>query len=202
MRFILDRNFYIPKDATPITRDGINGIVYTYKDRADRFSAIAFRGKAQKPEWHYIYRNEESRQQAINHFFNCLASSAKFNQELRQEREEGAKAFGQTIKAGDYFSTSWGYDQTNIDFLIVVSVSPTKKSVLCRMAEQTNHGNSGGGCDHVGPGPAFGEAFRMKVSDDCLIGSYPFCPGSKRHDYFRKTDPFSSHYQTALGWGH
>ncbi|MBE3139569.1 MAG: hypothetical protein IMZ53_03195, partial [Thermoplasmata archaeon] len=35
------------------------------------------------------------------------------------------------LKPGDFFYESWGYDQTNIDFLQIIEVSPTKKTVLC-----------------------------------------------------------------------
>ena len=38
-----------------------------------------------------------------------------------------------TLQKGDIFYDSWGYDQTNIDFAQVVSLSPSGKTVLCRM---------------------------------------------------------------------
>jgi len=47
------------------------------------------------------------------------------------------------IKAGDYFYTSWGYDQTNIDYLVVVEVSPTGKTASCRMVRPINLGCQG-----------------------------------------------------------
>jgi len=34
------------------------------------------------------------------------------------------------VKVGDYFYTSWGYDQTNVDFYKVVRVTATKAELL------------------------------------------------------------------------
>jgi hypothetical protein len=36
------------------------------------------------------------------------------------------------VKVGDIFYTSWGYDQTNVDFYEVLSVTPSGKSVKVR----------------------------------------------------------------------
>jgi len=33
-----------------------------------------------------------------------------------------------TVKVGDVFYTSWGYDQTNVDFYVVLSVTPSGKT--------------------------------------------------------------------------
>lgn len=40
------------------------------------------------------------------------------------------------LKAGDIFCWSWGYDQTNIDFFEVISVSASGKTVKVRELEQ------------------------------------------------------------------
>jgi hypothetical protein len=84
------------------------------------------------------------------------------------------------LKPGDFFYESWGYDQTNIDFLQIIEVSPTKKTVLCRMVGK-NRVSTGLTSDDVSPdnshlGPTL---FRLRVSYFCdgatLRGSYPFC---------------------------
>jgi hypothetical protein len=83
------------------------------------------------------------------------------------------------LKPGDLFYESWGYDQTNIDFLKIVEISPTKKTVLCRMVSK-NRVSTGLTSDDVSPnidyeGPTL---FRLRVSYFCdgatLRGSYPF----------------------------
>jgi hypothetical protein len=114
-----------------------------------------------------------------------------------------------SVKPGDYFCCSWGYDQTNIDYLVVVSVSPTGKTVSCRRARKLVLGE-----DHVHecttPTVAYGNEFRMCVretscGETILKGSYPYiddCPESKRSDVFLACKFGEGHYETKVGFGH
>ena len=54
------------------------------------------------------------------------------------------------IKAGDIFYSSWGYDQTNVDYYQVIGVTPSGKSVRIRRIGQEiiEHGR---GVDRVAP---------------------------------------------------
>lgn len=106
-----------------------------------------------------------------------------------------------TIQPGDRFYTSWGYDQTNIDFLIVVSVSATGKTAKCRMAAPIDLGSEGT-ADALTPGQGVGEVFTMRIQGDRLRGSYPYCKGDKRLDTFYKTQVGNTHYQTNSMFGH
>jgi len=99
---------------------------------------------------------------------------------------EGKTAQQLPLEPGMFFYSSWGYDQTNIDFLEVVEVSPTKKTVLCRMVGK-DRVSTGMTSDNVSPdnsyrGPTL---FRLRVSafqsSITLRGSYPFC----EHYYLR-----------------
>lgn len=57
------------------------------------------------------------------------------------------------IKVGDIFYSSWGYDQTNIDYYKVVSISPTKKTVkIIRICSKTLE-NTGFMSERVVPNP-------------------------------------------------
>lgn len=77
------------------------------------------------------------------------------------------------IRVGDVFYDSWGYDQTNIDFVEVVAVSPSGKSVLCQMV-----GKRDAEGDHVVPSEKYGVKFRLLVRGNGLVGSYPFVQGT------------------------
>jgi len=105
------------------------------------------------------------------------------------------------LKPSMVFYESWGYDQTNIDFLEVVEVSPTKKSVMCRMIGKKRIDEYS-----VAPDPNFKESalFRLLVGaygqEIRLRGSYPFCNGGKREGSFSLyTKPV---YETPEGMGH
>lgn len=112
------------------------------------------------------------------------------------------------IRIGDYFYTSWGYDQTNIDYCIVISVSPTGKTALCRMVSPIHVGTQGYE-DALMPGTADGAAFRMGIVQHCdrvcLRGSYPYIwnrPSEKRLDTFLPTSLSETHGQTQSQFGH
>ncbi len=201
MRHTLTRDFYIVKGSTPVTREGINTIVYTYDSAMERPCAMAFAGKAQKPAWHFIFKSNESREQYIDRYFESLEKWAKHREDAKVRNQQGAEVFSSTIRQGDYFYTSWGYDQTNIDYLVVVSVSPSRKTVLCRMADAINLGPCGQQ-DELLPGTAYGEPFRLHVRDGCLVGQYPFCNGSTRDGYFSRTQFGQTHMETNLMFGH
>ena len=103
------------------------------------------------------------------------------------------------VSVGDVFYASWGYDQTNIDFVRVEKVSPTGKTV---MAMSQKVARSTRGADYVAPDKPHGQSFQLKVrSSDSLVGSYPFARGSTRFGYFHKWEK-KPIYQTAMGWGH
>ena len=81
------------------------------------------------------------------------------------------------VKAGDIFYDQWGYDQTNIDFIVILAVSPTGKTVRARKLGQKNVGDAGFMSERVIPSVPIGESFRLKVDvfrgEPNLRGSYP-----------------------------
>ena len=111
----------------------------------------------------------------------------------------------QTVKPLDYFYASWGYDQTNIDYLMVQSVSPTGKTTICRMVKPLNLG-AAGTADALTPSSCYGEPFRMHIryydNSVSLVGSYPYCQGDKKQGYFHPCRLGDIHYQTNPLFGH
>ena len=114
------------------------------------------------------------------------------------------------IKKGDIFVTSWGYDQTNYDYIIVIDVSPTGKTAVCRMTGYKDRGASSQ-CNIQEPTASpYGDIFRMRIQQDyhgneCLKGSYPFCAsgtGSTRLDRFSKVTQGQQFAETDAMFGH
>jgi hypothetical protein len=82
-----------------------------------------YRGESGKAKSYYYYVSLESRQDAIDGF-----KKSADNQEVRKaERKAARKNLVNPFDVGDILYSSWGYDQTNIDFYEVVKV--TNKSV-------------------------------------------------------------------------
>ena len=89
------------------------------------------------------------------------------------------------LKKGMKLNTSWGYSMTINDYCQIVEVSPTGKTVKCRMvSKEMNHAvYSGDGSGKAKAGNiVYGPYFRLRVkesdwNDDgwSFTGSYPFC---------------------------
>ena len=125
---------------------------------------------------------------------------------------------GNGIKAGDVFVTSWGYDQTNYDYIVVKSVSPTGKTAICQCASYDTVGTTFQDNIQRPTSKGYGDEFRMCVrvygNGHCtpeqpsrvyLVGSYPFCNGSRehmRHGSFSRWDGQRNFYETDPMFGH
>lgn len=112
------------------------------------------------------------------------------------------------VKPGDYFYTSWGYDQTNYDYLVVEKVSPSGKTAVCRMANPIFL-DEGRHQDTITPGDAYGPPFRMRIKayreGVFLRGSYPYVPSypdDRRLGTFSRCRLGDTHYQTSPYAGH
>ncbi|MBB4188417.1 hypothetical protein GGE07_005096 [Sinorhizobium terangae] len=70
MRFApLTRDFYIPKGFVKVTDKASDAIVCVCTSAKDRPAAMAFHGKAQKPDWHHTFAGEAARDLKIHEHF-------------------------------------------------------------------------------------------------------------------------------------
>lgn len=77
-----------------------------------------------KKEWKaqiafYNFRNEEERSEYVSNFKKRVYEKELYKQERAQARKNAVNPY----KVGDILYSSWGYDQTNIDFYQVVAVN-------------------------------------------------------------------------------
>lgn len=119
----------IPEGSTPITRSDVpNAIAYTFCNSiSGQLLAKGFIGKAGKPAFYYSYSSEQKRAEALTRFFD---NQKRINDTKAQQRQKRTE-YCHSIKVGDIFDNSWGYDQTNVDFYQVVAV-PSPKTVVIR----------------------------------------------------------------------
>lgn len=118
----LSREFYMPKSdsLTQVNSEGTDAAVFTYSDYNKLF-AIGFHGKASKPDFHNSFRSEEQRSQHIARYIEGRKLTADYRAKCKAERSTD-----HTLKVGDILVSSWGYDQTNIDFYQVIRVVSSK----------------------------------------------------------------------------
>ncbi len=108
---------YIPKNARCILEHTNGSALYVY-EIAGKFLAIAFWGTSAKPMFHYSYRTEDQRNHQIQEFKASVEHSVEYRAKAKAERTTW-----HTFKIGDVVNTSWGYDQTNVDFYVVTRIS-------------------------------------------------------------------------------
>ena len=111
----LQREFYICKGATKVSPKNLPVEFYIYS-KGDTLCAQCFVGRAQKPTWHYRFKSEEQRTRRIKEQIEAV----KAKEAAKAERK--AKRGNHNLKVGDILVSSWGYEQTNIDFYVVTKL--------------------------------------------------------------------------------
>ena len=99
--------------------EGTNVVAYKYFSDGTVYG-VAFSGRARKPIFHYRYGKNENR---LDDAVEKLAESSRASLESKKKRREERKQFKHDYQIGDILYSSWGYDQTNIDFYEVVGLT-------------------------------------------------------------------------------
>ncbi len=186
----MPREFYMPKSDTLQTVDcaGTDAAVYTY-ETAGRCYAIAFHGKASKPDWHHRFRSIEERAKHIAAYLEGRKAHAAAMVARKVERQQP-----HNYKVGDILSSSWGYDQTNVDFYEVIET--TARTIVVRQVAQECVGGEGGPSESVVavPGKYIGEPVTKVVNNG----------GVKMESWGRYASKWNGQprHQTGHGWGH
>lgn len=108
---------YIPKNSIAIEEPGV-GAVYVYPATGYAgkiyYGARAFRPKARKPDWAYLFKSDAELDRKIADWFESQRQHKKRVADRRAE-----EFAGHNFKVGDIVTNSWGYDQTNVDWYMV-----------------------------------------------------------------------------------
>lgn len=141
------RKLYIPEGAIKDHRSTDHYEIYRYGSSTHHY-ALVFTGTSAYPKWHLIFLESGVREDAINRFVEKQEARRK----VVAERRDLWKNFKHDISVGDIFHTSWGFEQTNVEFMQVVRVV-TPKTVEVReikrtVTEYAAGGMSGGAIPH------------------------------------------------------
>lgn len=128
-----------------------------------------FKGESGKPVSHYYYGSEKHRQETIDKQKTSADNQEKYKAERKTARQNLVNPFA----VGDILYSSWGYDQTNIDFYEVVGT--TDKSVRIEKIGKSSVPNDDPYNIHVVPDTSHrGGVVKLKrvssVSDDGKSG--------------------------------
>lgn len=193
----------VPSNALKIVPKNIPGVkdieIYIYTEpRYGRPAAIGFwdftKRKSSKPHFFASYLSEKAREKAVRGRIEGLRQRMKEKMEERKRKKE----FVHSVKVGDIFYTSWGYNQTNVDFYVVTKIKG-KTAELEKIGATIDDERSGKGTDYVSPDPKnrLGKTHRVRIQPDGRGGSYVKVDGHYGHLWDGKPV-----YETAFGYGH
>lgn len=135
-------------------------VVFAFRLRSEKVDLKAWRGKGgHKPAFYFSFSNRGRAETYAAEFVR--------QEQGRQQRQAAQVAERQAKRAklkaedhwtvGDTVYTSWGYDQTNVEFFQIVALKA--RSVVVRQVNENNsdHGQPGGGktaprrYEYIGP---------------------------------------------------
>lgn len=152
----IDRSFYIPSPTLgAVCRTFGSATVYTWQEShrdVVRYYAKGFQGKRAKPSFFYHFPSAEKRDAYVVKFISDAQASDAYRTKCAQERQAARAAMtNKDLPIGTIMVSSWGYDQTNVDFYKVVGhfgrIGLEVVEVGCKHVEGS--GVSHGMADHV-----------------------------------------------------
>jgi hypothetical protein len=124
---------YIPKDAIEERHDDAQAVVYRFSNSQGTPLAMGYVGTAYKPAFHFRFQNDERRTKFLDEWLASQRASVA----RRVERKTSRKAATHELQLGDVVYSSWGYEQTNVDFYQVVRVVSAKTVEVRQVAKET-----------------------------------------------------------------
>jgi len=181
-----------PESLSVIYVEGVAAIFLRDNDRGPRSTctAEAYGWKAKRNAyWYEGYSTPERRSEVVLGFINNL---------LKHKAEVAANRKGNTthdVKIGDIFVSSWGYDQTNVDFYKVTRTTKCTADLVKIGCKRTDD-------SHCSPNPTheLEETFKRKR----IRAGYEGNPSVRIDDVCSasRCAPDSTHYETPWGMGH
>lgn len=173
----------------------IGVVIIRYVSPKGRMAAAMYTRRSDKPVWVYVFKSDMAREIYIQSQVDAVTQAVQ----ERKERAQAKKEFQHNLQVGNILVSSWGYDQTNIDFYEVINVTP--KQVAVRKIEKKTVG--GGGSTHnlvvplpgrFQPGPAL-----KKIPQKSSMGGAYVKINTSESAYLWDGRPES---ETAAGYGH
>ncbi|MDO8421123.1 MAG: hypothetical protein Q7S99_03075 [Parvibaculum sp.] len=124
--YIADR--FIPAGSVKVTDRHSDAVVYLYEARG-QFMVVAYHGKAGKRDFHFRYTKEATRTARVAEFFKQRQARRA---SMAARKAESNKPH--TLEVGHVLKSTWGYDQTNVDFYEVVEVNGAHMVTIRKIA--------------------------------------------------------------------
>lgn len=114
----LSLGIYRPAKSVKVTCKRSGAYAFLFVDARGKFNAKGYTAKAKSHcTFYYAFATEAKRDAYVAEFFQGQIAHAERVQARRAERTQA-----HTLQVGHVFYSSWGYDQTNVDFYQVVRI--------------------------------------------------------------------------------
>ena len=172
--------------------DNIGGVVYS-SELAGKFYARGYLRQGKNPQFNYMFSSEARRTEYVTDWAERLAEREADKVAARAVK----KASKHSLVVGDILNTSWGYDQTNVEFYQVVGLK-AKTMVILREIGSIQHDGS-----HVLPArDSFtGEMFAKRVNAQYNVVKISSCQRAYPTD-MNEDGSYKPQYETPFGMGH
>jgi alkanesulfonate monooxygenase SsuD/methylene tetrahydromethanopterin reductase-like flavin-dependent oxidoreductase (luciferase family) len=112
------RKMFVPKGAVLVADKKSDAVAFLYVSGNGKPAARVFVGKQSKPLFAHYFSTEKARENAVTAAFE--------NRRARMGRAKAAiaerVAYVHDYTVGEILHTSWGYDQTNVEYFEIVAV--------------------------------------------------------------------------------
>ena len=185
----MTREFYVPKHYETLIK--VPGTTLEFYAISDTIG-MGFSGKKAKYDFYAQFKTPELMQNHFHDWAKKHFDREEYKKKQKAKKKAAIEEKAKAIKVGDIYYTSWGYEQTNVEFYKVVEIKG-KKVTLIEVAEKI--AETDGACDYVVPVPEaeIGEPFTR------MVGEYGF--KIDKCAYATKWNGKPT-YQTAWGYGH
>lgn len=147
----------LPAGHVKVAAKDSSAVAFLYDYGAGRFLVKAYQGKRAKADGYYSFRNGGARETWVRGYFERVATNEGYRKESAAGKRQPHK-----WQVGHIFRTSWGYDQTNVDFYEIVRIVGPYSVELREIASVDLGGGHGDGTSSTcGPkaGAYTGEPF-------------------------------------------
>jgi hypothetical protein len=156
---------YIPPGSVKVASKQSDAVAYVFTNSKGRPAAVGYAGKSAKPLFHFYFANEAARERRVREFFDGQAATKAYKANRAAERK-AKLAQGHKLQLGHILKSTWGYDQTNVDFYQVTALIGTRMVEIRQISAVSDQtGWATGNCT-----PRLdsfkGEAFRKLVNED------------------------------------
>jgi len=166
------------------------------------YSLVLWRGSEARPRVNCYYYSQKQRDENVEYYKKLADQHEQYDLERKQPKPE----LVHNLKKGDLFYTSWGYDQTNYDYIVILEIKG--KHAICQRTSALHMGTSGTSNVQEPIFCPFGDTFKMKIQGSnysgsnsiSLRGSYPFLhTGIINNSYGGKNVRLDTFFQVSKG---